>query len=96
MATVKARLMRLEERVGGLRVSGCSSCRGVGHPRRFVLPWIGDKGGGRLWGEKQLVSDDRIDGDGSCVACGVPAMGPSIVDLALSPDLERLRLRVLD
>lgn len=97
MATVKSRLTRLEELVAlsGLRASDCPFCGGTGHAKRFVIPWIGDQGG-RLWGEQERVSDDRIDDDGRCMACGAVSALVSVIELELPPRLARLRTRLLD
>jgi hypothetical protein len=96
MAALKQRLTRLEDLIDALPASPCPSCHGFGHPRRFVKPFIGDTIKDWRFGDTELVPDDRLDADGSCVVCGAPSALPSVVELGLPPDLKHLLRRPVE
>jgi len=96
MAALKRRLTRLEDLIEYLPTGSCPACSGFGHPRRFVIPWIGNGSGDFRFGDQVVVPDDRVDGDGRCVVCGALSMVAPVVELGAPPELERKLHRLVN
>ncbi|HEY7091430.1 MAG TPA: hypothetical protein VH518_25255, partial [Tepidisphaeraceae bacterium] len=93
MATLKTRVARLEEQAVGLSATTCPSCHGFGHPRRFIVPFIGSCASDWRFGVKMPVPDARIDPDGLCVLCGAASLRGPVVHMGLPPESEHLSAR---
>lgn len=96
MAALKQRLTRLEDLIDHLPTASCPSCHGVGHPQRFIIPFIGNTISDWRFGEETLIPDDRLDSAGRCAVCGAPSALPAEIELGLPPELDPLRARLLD